>query len=173
MQQPKILRSIAYWTTVLLAFLSLSACEKLNQFKTPAKLPSFEATLLNGSKISHSEFKGHVSIINFWATTCTVCVKEMPEMVKVFNEFEKQDLKLLAIAMSYDPPMYVVDFTNTRKLPFLVVMDSDGTLSKLFGGIEATPTTFLINKEGRIIKKYVGEPNWAEMRSLIKTALTQ
>lgn len=173
MQQPIILRSIAYWITVLFALLSLSGCDKLNLSQSPIKLPSFEATLLNGSKITDSEFKGQVSIINFWATTCTVCVKEMPEMAKVFNEFKKEDLQFIAFAMSYDPPMYVVDFTNTRKLPFLVAMDSDGSISKIFGGIDATPTTFLFNKEGKIIKKYVGEPNWQEMRSLIKTALTQ
>lgn len=153
--------------------MSIGGCDKTNLSSTPKNLPTFELTLLDGSKFNESQLKGNVAIINFWATTCSICVKEMPKMIQVFEDFKKQEFKFLAIAMSYDPPMYVIDFTQSRKLPFLVAMDSDASVSKQFGEIEATPTTFLVNKDGEIIKKYVGEPNWDEMRYLIKASLNQ
>ena len=159
----------------LVAFISsqLIGCGKTNPFSNEQLLPKFELTLLDGTKINESQIKGHVAIVNFWATTCSICVKEMPEMIKLYQTYENQGFKYVAIAMPYDPPMYVIDFAKTRKLPFLVAMDSDATVGKAFGGIEATPTTFLINKEGRIIKKYIGEPNWNELRKLIEAALSQ
>ena len=153
--------------------LCLLGCGKSDSLTSISTLPTFELTLLDGSKFNQVELKGQVAIVNFWATTCSVCVKEMPEMVKTYQEFQAKGFNFVAIAMSYDPPMYVVDFTDKRKLPFKVAMDSDGAASKAFGGIEATPTTFLVNKQGKIIKKYVGEPNWVELRSLIENALTE
>lgn len=159
------------FTLVLL--LSLIGCGKSDLITSNESLPKFELTLLDGSKFNQVELTGQVAIINFWATTCAICVKEMPQMVETYQNYQEKGLDFVAIAMSYDPPMYVIDFTDKRKLPFKVAMDSDGTAAKAFGGIEATPTTFLINKQGKIIKEYVGEPNWIELRSLIENALTE
>lgn len=157
----------------LVLLLSLVGCEKSALFASNMSLPKFELTLLDGSKLDQADLKDHVAIINFWATTCSVCVKEMPQMVETYQNYREKGLDFIAIAMSYDPPMYVVDFSNKRKLPFKVAMDTAGTAAKNFGGVEATPTTFLVNKQGKIIKKYVGEPNWIELRSLIEKALTE
>ena len=92
-------------------------------------------------------------------------------MIALYKEFHAQGLDYLAIAMSYDPPMYVMDFSQTRQLPFRVAMDLNGQTSKKFGDVELTPTSFLINKQGHILKKYEGEPNWNELRKLIQESL--
>lgn len=155
-----------------LAILSLGGCEKLSFTSSDHSVPSFELQELSGKKTTQNDLSGKVVIVNFWATSCTTCVKEMPEMIKVFNEFHPQGLDYLAIAMSYDPPMYVMNYTKTRKLPFRVAMDSDGSVAKAFGKVELTPTTFVINKQGQIIKRYVGEPdNWDDFRNIIQAAL--
>lgn len=163
----------AGFTFLLALLLTLISCGKSNLFNMNKSLPNFELTLLDRSKFNQADLKGQVAIVNFWATTCTVCVKEMPEMVKTYQDYQGKGFNFVAVAMSYDPPMYVVDFTEKRKLPFKVAMDSDGAAAKAFGGIEGTPTTFLVNKQGKIIKKYVGEPNWVELRSLIENALSE
>jgi peroxiredoxin len=72
--------------------------------------------------------------------------------------------------MNYDAPMYVVNYSQTRRLPFKVAMD-DGSAAKQFGNIQLTPTTFLVAKDGTILKRYVGEPQFAELDQLLEKAL--
>ena len=132
------------------------------QSDTQQMLPSFKVSEISGKVLSQEDLRGKVSIINFWATSCTTCVKEMPQMIETYNKYKTDQLEFIAIAMSYDPPMYVVNFAKTRQLPFKVAMDSDGSVAKAFGKIQLTPTTLVIDKSGKIIKRYVGEPNWDE-----------
>jgi peroxiredoxin len=97
----------------------------------------------------------------------------MPDLVKTYEKYQAAGLEMVAIAMSYDPPMYVVNFTETRKLPFRVAMDSDGSAAKAFGKIQLTPTTLVIDKKGKIIKRYVGEPDWSGFHQLLEKSLAE
>ncbi len=124
-----------------------------------------------GEKVSTADLKGKVYLINFWATSCTTCVKEMPDMVKTYQQFKDKGLDFVAVAMNYDPPMYVANFAKTRELPFKVAMDSDGTAAKAFGDVQLTPTTFVVDKNGKILKRYVGEPEWESLHKLLDGAL--
>ena len=126
---------------------------------------------LAGDKVSTQGLRGKVVMVNFWATSCTTCVKEMPQMVETYNKFKGQGLEFVAVAMKYDPPNYVINFTATRKLPFTVALDSGGDLAKAFGDVTLTPTTFVIGKDGKILKRYVGEPEFAELHALLQKAL--
>ena len=140
---------------------------------TQKTLPTFKVTELSGKIITQNDLRDKVTIINFWATNCALCVKEMPEMIQTYERYKKDGLLFIAVAMAYDPPMYVTDFAKTRKLPFIVAMDSDGQMAQAFGKIEFTPTTLVINKDGKIIKRYVGEPNWHEFNELVGKSLAQ
>ena len=126
---------------------------------------------LAGDKISTQSLRGKVVMVNFWATSCTTCVKEMPQMVETYNTFKGQGLQFVAVAMKYDPPNYVLNFTETRQLPFTVAIDSSGDLARAFGDVTLTPTTFLIGKDGKILKRYVGAPEFGELHALLKKAL--
>ncbi len=126
---------------------------------------------IKGDKIGPAHLRGKVVMVNFWATSCVSCVREMPQMVDTYNKYKGQGLELVAVAMKYDPPNYVVNFTETRKLPFPVALDSAGDIAKSFGDVSLTPTTFLIDKEGRIIKRYVGEPDFAALHKLLEQTL--
>jgi len=114
------------------------------------------------------QLKGKVVMVNFWATSCTTCVAEMPEMIKTYDKYHAQGLEYIAVAMSYDPPNYVLNFTETRQLPFMVTLDLEGKLAGSFGDVKLTPTTFVIDKQGNIIKKYVGAPEFSELHQLIE-----
>lgn len=139
---------------------------------TPAKAaPQTTFVLLSGERLSTAQLQGKVYMVNFWATSCTTCVKEMPEMVKTYQQFKDKGLEFVAVAMHYDPPMYVSNFTETRKLPFKVALDSDGSNARAFGDVQLTPTTFVVNKDGRVLKRYVGEPEWEGLHRLLDEAL--
>jgi peroxiredoxin len=133
--------------------------------------PDATFTLLSGQKISTSgDLKGKVYLVNFWATSCETCMKEMPEMVNTYNRFKGRGLEFVAVAMNYDAPMYVNNYAQTRNLPFKVAMD-DGSAAKQFGDVQLTPTTFVIDRNGKILKRYVGEPSFQELDALLDKAL--
>jgi len=111
--------------------------------------------------------------VNFWATSCTTCVKEMPQVVATHNKFKDRGFDTLAVAMSYDPPAFVSRFAETRGLPFGVAIDNTGTVANAFGPVQMTPTTFLINKRGEIVKRFVGEPDFAALHGLIEQLLAE
>ena len=126
---------------------------------------------LQGTHIALSSLRGKVVMVNFWATSCATCVKEMPQMVDTYNRFKSKGLDFVAVAMSDDPPNYVVNYAQTRQLPFTVALDPQSTLAQAFGDVKMTPTTFLIDKKGKIIKRYLGEPDFAALHQLLETAL--
>ena len=123
--------------------------------------------------MTSSELTGKVSLINFWATSCTSCVAEMPELIATHNKFKEKGFETVAVAMSYDPPSYVVNFAQTRQLPFKVAIDNTGVLARDWGDIQLTPTTLLVNKHGEIVKRFVGTPNFAELHQLIEKLLAE
>jgi peroxiredoxin len=92
--------------------------------------PQFEYTLLDGSKGSMQAQRGKVVLVNFWATSCVTCVKEMPQLVATHRKYAARGFDTLAVAMSYDPPAYVANFAQSRQLPFGVVIDNTGAIAK-------------------------------------------
>ncbi|MDP3857720.1 MAG: TlpA disulfide reductase family protein [Stagnimonas sp.] len=147
--------------------LTLAGC--LNSSAAPQS--SF--TLLDGSTRTTADLKGEVALINFWATSCTTCVAEMPMLVATYEKFRGLGYETVAVAMSYDPPTYVVNFAQTRKLPFPVAIDNTGVVAKAWGDVNVTPTTFLVNKRGEIVKRFVGKPDFAELHQLIDRLLSE
>ncbi|WP_405029662.1 peroxiredoxin family protein [Methylibium sp.] len=135
--------------------------------------PSVAYTLLDGSKHRTDQWRGQVVLVNFWATSCSTCIKEMPQIAATHDMFKARGYETLAVAMSYDPPAYVINFAETRRLPFRVAMDHDGLIARSFGNVQLTPTSVLINKRGDIVKRYVGEPDFAELHALIDKLLAE
>ena len=133
--------------------------------------PSVTYTSITGEKITSESLRGRVVMVNFWATSCVTCVKEMPQMVETYNKYKAQGMEFVAVAMSYDPPNYVLNFTETRQLPFKVALDVQGDIARAFGNVQLTPTTFVIDKQGNVIKRYVGEPDFGALHKLLEKAL--
>jgi peroxiredoxin len=133
--------------------------------------PAVSYTLLDGSKQSIEAQRGKVLLVNFWATSCTTCVAEMPHIVETHNKFKARGYETVAVAMAYDPPAYVQRFAASRALPFGVSID--GAVARAFGDVKLTPTTFLIDKQGRIVKRYLGTPDFAALDKLIGELLAE
>ena len=135
--------------------------------------PASTFVLLDGSKKSTEDLRGKVTLVNFWATSCVTCVGEMPKVIATYDKYKGRGYDTLAVAMSYDPPSYVVNFAETRKLPFKVAIDNTGAVAKAWGDVQLTPTTYVVNKRGEIVKRYVGEPDFAELHRLIEKLLAE
>ncbi|RYF32177.1 MAG: TlpA family protein disulfide reductase [Comamonadaceae bacterium] len=135
--------------------------------------PASTFVLLDGSKQNTEDLKGKVTLVNFWATSCVTCVAEMPKVIATYDKYKARGYDTLAVAMSYDPPAYVVNYAETRKLPFKVAIDNTGAVAKAWGDVALTPTTYIVNKRGEIVKRYVGEPDFAELHKLIEKLLAE
>lgn len=135
--------------------------------------PQTNFVLLDGSTQTTNDLRGKVVLVNFWATSCTTCVAEMPKIIATYDKYHAHGYETVAVAMSYDPPSYVVNFAETRKLPFKVAIDNTGAAAEAWGDVRLTPTSYLVDKNGEIVKRYVGEPDFAELHQLIEKLLKQ
>jgi peroxiredoxin len=154
----------------LLAMLMAGALAGCN---TRDAAPSFSYTLLDGARASSDGMRGKVLLVNFWATSCVTCVKEMPRLVATHHKFAGRGFETLAVAMSHDPPAAVSHFAQSRALPFGVVIDNTGDIARAFNDTRITPTTFVIDKRGTIVRRYVGEPDFAELHALVDKLLAE
>ena len=103
-------RSLAV-ASALICAAALTGCAR-------EQAPAVDYVLLNGQKASSRDWNGKVMLVNFWATSCATCVKEMPQIVATHDKFKARGLDTVAVAMSYDPPAFVAKYAETRKLPF-------------------------------------------------------
>lgn len=164
---PRLLRSMAAMLLALGMLVGLAACT------SSQAAPESTFVLLDGSKTRTADFKGQVTLVNFWATSCVTCVAEMPQLIATHEKYAAKGFDTVAVAMSYDPPSYVVNYAETRQLPFKVAIDNTGAVAKAWGDVQLTPTTYLVNKRGQIVKQYVGQPDFEALHRLIEKLLAQ
>ncbi|MCL2657667.1 MAG: TlpA family protein disulfide reductase [Betaproteobacteria bacterium] len=157
----------------ILALLAALAAGGWFAFGQQKSAPDVSVTRLNGQTLETSTLRGKVVFVNFWATTCTTCVHEMPKVVATYEKFAPQGFETLAVAMDYDNPAWVRDYVQRAGLPFTVALDSKGDAARAFGGVRLTPTSFLIDKQGRIVQQYLGEPDWNALHAHIDKLLAE
>lgn len=136
------------------------------------KAPAATFTTLEGRTLALDDLRGKVVLVNFWATSCPGCIKEMPGMVETYKQYKDRGFEIVAVAMSYDPPNYVANFVETRQLPFPVALDAGGEHARAFGNVQLTPTSFIIGKDGEILEQKLGELDFARLRALLDRELS-
>ena len=135
--------------------------------------PAVAFSTIKGERLTIGELRGRVLLVNFWATDCVVCVKEMPRMVTTYLKYRPQGFEFIAVAMRYDPPNYVLNYAEKNALPFSVALDPMGELAKAFGDVKLTPTTIVIDKRGNIVARIIGEPDFTKLDALIEQKLAE
>ena len=162
----------AFAVIVALA-LGVGACLVVSSVGREETAPTVAFTRLDGSRSSTDQLRGKVVLVNFWATSCDTCMHEMPQIVATHRKFQSRGYETLAVAMSYDPPAYVINYAQSRHLPFAVAIDNTGAIAKSFGRVQLTPTSVLIDRKGRIVKRYVGEPDFVALHQLVEKLLAR
>ncbi|HLD09328.1 MAG TPA: TlpA disulfide reductase family protein [Methylophilaceae bacterium] len=148
----------------LLAILVFSLSKK-------TQAPDVTFTTIEGKTIKMGELKGKLVLVNFWATDCPGCIAEMPQLIKTYRQYHDQGFEVIAVAMFYDPPDHVLNYTQKHSLPFPVMHDGYGKIAKSFEDVRLTPTSFIMDKQGRIIQRVVGELDFTSLHSLLTEQL--
>lgn len=134
--------------------------------------PNFGWKESNGVERSLSDLKGKVVLLNFWGTWCPPCRRELPDIVKIHKEFGPKGLEVIGVCLENvdDPIPHVVEFARSNNLDYLLVIGSDEVTSA-YGGIQAVPTTFVVNREGKIVDQMIGMRSEAEFRAAVERAM--
>lgn len=135
------------------------------------KVPDINLNFIDGRKIAINSFKGKPLLVTFWSTTCSTCIKEMPHLVELYNELNKEGFEIIAIAMPYDPPNRVIELSEKKGITYPVALDIEGLAMQAFGDVRVTPTSFLVDSLGNIVEQKTGEMDIKQLRIRIKELL--
>ncbi len=163
----KILKG--FFVVLLAGFLGLVIWAGFNKDNTAATTSEF--TTITGSKLALKDLRGKPVLVTFWATSCGSCMKEIPHLLDLYQRFHPKGFELIAVAMAYDPPNQVVAMAKDKSLPYPIVLDIQGEHANAFGGVWATPTTYLIGADGKISWDTVGQFNPDELADKIEQQL--
>lgn len=162
-----------FYYRMLLAAVAATAFTSCSPQFTPKPAPAVTFVTVKGEKIAINELRGKVLLVNFWATDCPICLKEMPQLIDTHKKYQAQGYDTVAVAMWYDPPIRVANYVEKNNLPFKVAFDPVGEHAKAFGDVTLTPTTFIIDKRGNIVSRIVGEPDFKKLHELLEKKLAE
>jgi thiol-disulfide isomerase/thioredoxin len=187
---PRLAR-IAWALALLLGLTNIVACSKgttppegtpvdapgdpavVQLLKDPAPVGDFAVKDLEGRTISSADFRGKVVLVNFWATWCPPCRAEIPDLIRLQEKYRD---KLIVVGISEDeiPPDEVKAFVAEQKMNYPVAMTTPA-LAKIFRGVSALPTTFVVDREGKLVQRHVGmlNPQQTELETQVLAGLNQ
>jgi peroxiredoxin len=134
---------------------------KANQFKSQEgyMAPRFSLRNLKGNMEGLDDHLGKVIVVNFWATWCVPCVKEMPSFENLYRRYRSQGLTLLAVSLDKGDSTKVQEFADKHKISFPILLDTKGVAEKLYPSF-SIPFTYVIDKQGRVVARVDGAKNW-------------
>jgi cytochrome c biogenesis protein CcmG/thiol:disulfide interchange protein DsbE len=142
--------------------------------------PEFALEDLSGKKVSLASYKGKAVLINFWATWCGPCKIETPWLIELRNEYAARGFEVLGVSTDdidrgdprklSDEKQEIARFVDEMRIPYPVLIDGD-SLSKPYGGLDAMPTSFFVDRNGTVVAAQMGLTSKDDIEANIKTAL--
>jgi thiol-disulfide isomerase/thioredoxin len=133
---------------------------------TPTPAPGWELKDVDGKPVNFSQFKGKVVVLDFWATWCGPCRSEIPGYVKLEEKYKDKGLVIIGVSLDQEGPEVVKKFIGEFHMNYQVVMGEDAVV-QAFGGVDGIPTTFIIDRTGKIRDKKVGAMETAEYEKVL------
>ncbi len=149
MKRNKIIASLAAVIFVIVGVFTIGTTSVSAQ-----EAPDFTLKDIDGNDVSLSDYKGKVILVDFWATWCGPCKMEIPSFIQLQNDYA-DDVVILGISLDQGGPKVVVPFVEKMDINYPVVY-GNGTVVKAYGGVRGIPTTFVIDRDFNIQRKYVG-----------------
>ena len=169
-KRKRLLANLAFLLVLAGGFLWLTV-ERSPEQRKP--VPPVSMTFLDGSKPTLADYRGKVVLGVFWSVSCKICAKEIPHLNALYDKSDKNNFVIIGFDMPYDRPDWTVKFVKQRPIKYPVSLDLDGAIARAFGGIEATPTTVLIDKQGRVVWKRLGRIDFAKLETEIQALSTE
>jgi thiol-disulfide isomerase/thioredoxin len=162
----------------LVAFLLLlilaAACateEKPEKVGKERNTSSTHMTSLTGEEISLADYRGKVVLVNYWATWCMPCVKEIPDLVKLYNDYKGNDFEIIGIYVNSPAPQ-VEKMVKDLGINYTIVQENPRVTAQ-FGEITSIPRTFILDRDGNIVEDLVGMRNYQTFETMIKKYLRE
>jgi peroxiredoxin len=127
--------------------------------KNPIPADAFTVRDVDGKPVSLSDFKGKVVLLNFWATWCPPCAREMPSMEKLYQAYSAKGFAIVGVSVDVGASRSVKEFAQKLKVTFPILHDRDSIVSRHYS-VPGVPTSYLIDRRGRIVYRVLGEYDW-------------
>jgi len=163
------------YNRIFICLLLVLAVYSTIHFLVPERLktrPAITLKIIDGSTIELSSINDKPLLINFWATTCSICMQELPEMIALYKNIAPEDLQIVAIAMPYDPPNLVLGVVKQFNIPYPVALDINGKAMEAFGDVTSTPTSYLIAPDGKVVMQNTGRTDFRHLKQHIERLQT-
>ncbi len=142
------------------------------EFSDQQAAPDFMLKDVNGKDVRLSDFRGKIVILNFWATWCGPCRKEMPDFIELQNQYAKDGLQFVGIALDQEGAAKVKPFVEKNKIGYPILIGNNDIADK-YGGMNAIPVTFLIDRKGMIRGHYIGMRQKSDLESMALALLRE
>jgi peroxiredoxin len=152
----------------VLAVFMLGACSQGSAIEIGANAPDFSLADTNGNKVSLSDFSGKAMILNFFASWCPPCRQEIPDFIELEKAYSDKGFAIVGVAVEKSGA--AKEFVDKMGINYPVLVD-DGKVSETYGPIRSIPTTFIIDKNGKVVKMYIGSRERAAFEADIKELL--
>jgi thiol-disulfide isomerase/thioredoxin len=160
------------WLLVLMLLaLIIAGCSKGDSGEGLSKgAPDFTLPAVDGSMVSMSDNSGKVVLVDFWATWCPPCLEMIPILSKLHKKYSDKGLVILGISLDNEGLGMLGTFVHEKMIPYKVVM-GDKRISNAFGGVSSIPTLFMVDRDGRLVRKFTGYHSYAQLEEQVKKYL--
>jgi len=138
--------------------------------KNGSVAPDFELRSLDGKQVRLSDYRGKAVLLNFWATWCAPCKIEMPWFVDLQKQYASQGLQVIGVAMDDSGEETIAKFAQQMGVNYPVLIGKEA-VGDAYGGVEFLPTTFIIDRQGKVVDRVFGLAGRSEFEDSIKKAL--
>jgi len=153
---------------LVMAMSLMAACsDQSTNDNTHSQTSQAQFLFLDGRTGNLEDLKGKWAFLNFWSISCPPCYKEMPDLVKLYEEFNSEHFELIGVAMSYDRPDLVIDTKEKHQLNYPISLDLNNKINQRFGPVEMIPTTLLLAPDGQVVKKHVGLITYQQLKTML------
>jgi peroxiredoxin len=134
--------------------------------------PDFVLRDISGKEVKLSDLRGKVVILDFWATWCAPCREEIPGFIDLQDRYRDRGLEIVGVSVDQGGISVVAPFARQMRINYTMLVDGMG-VANLFGGIQGIPTTFVLDRQGRIVKRFTGLVEHSVFEGLIKELLAE